>query len=511
MDWERVLDWFDNPILVKFARSRLRKEPLLTAIAVVQVLCLCIAWGGYQLGTFSSGGAFATLYALQLIILVLMGSAQVGTSVGGARASGILDFHRASPLSPAELTLGFFFGAPIREYVLFATTLPYTALCLAFGAPSFRGLVQLMILMCAVAWLFHGLALLNGLVAKPKAASRGVVGLVVILVIFGGNLLFGLSRAATLVDYDQRFSFYGISLPWLAFVIIYVSAVLFFIYLACLRKMTSERIHALSKPQALAAMATLSVLLLGGIWGQDADDGLELTVLYLLVITPIVLLPMVTPTQAEYTKGLWRARKQGRSHLPPWDDLALNRVFLLIACTILLVTATAAWHSGLVSASATGRVVSGAFALAIANDVLVVAYFGLAMQYFLLRFGGRGVMYFALFLFLAWIIPLVAGTILMMASPYAGTGESPAQLVFSASPIAGLGFSAVGSENQSFLRALQGMSITPALFYTFIFNTLLVSARRLHHRAFENASGNLQRSDPPLEASRAMAIERPIP
>jgi hypothetical protein len=43
MDWQRVLDWFDNPILVKHTRSRLRKQPLLTAIVVVQVLCLCIA------------------------------------------------------------------------------------------------------------------------------------------------------------------------------------------------------------------------------------------------------------------------------------------------------------------------------------------------------------------------------------------------------------------------------------------------------------------------------------
>ena len=53
MNWERIRDWFDNPILVKHVRSRLRKQPLLTAIVVVQVLCLCIAWAGYQLGTLS--------------------------------------------------------------------------------------------------------------------------------------------------------------------------------------------------------------------------------------------------------------------------------------------------------------------------------------------------------------------------------------------------------------------------------------------------------------------------
>jgi hypothetical protein len=446
-----------------------------------------------------------------MVILVIMGSAQVGTATSGARASGILDYHRVSPLSAAELTLGFFFGAPVREYVLFATTLPYSAFCLAFGTPSFHGFVQLMILLFAIAWLFHGLALLNGLVSKPKTASRGVVGLVVLLVIFGSNVMFGLTRAARLVDYDLHLSFYGISLPWLAFVIIYIAAVLFFIYLACLRKMTSERIHALSKPQALAAIATLSFLLLGGVWGHDSDGTLELIALYLLVITPVVLLPMVTPTQAEYTKGLRRAQKQGRSHLPPWDDLALNRVFLLLACAILLVTATVAWTGRPAPTTGFAAVMATAFPLAIANGVLVVAYFGLAMQYFLLRFGGRGVMYFGLFLFLTWIIPLVAGTILMMASNYAPPHNSPAQLIFSASPIAGLGLSTVGSDNESFLKALQGVSITPALLFTFVFNTLLTSARRLHHRAFQNAATNPESSNRPVAAYGVMPLESPTP
>ena len=81
----------------------------------------------------------AWLLALQAVILVVMGASQVGSSVGAARASGILDFHRVSPLTPAELTLGFFFGAPVREYVLFACTLPLSVLCLALGPRARTG------------------------------------------------------------------------------------------------------------------------------------------------------------------------------------------------------------------------------------------------------------------------------------------------------------------------------------------------------------------------------------
>ena len=84
-------------------------------------------------------------------------------------------------------------------------------------------------------------------------------------------------------------------------------------------------------------MLTLSILLVGGIWKQESYDVLQVVALYFLVATSIFTVVMVTPTQAEYIKGLLRARKQGQSHLPFWDDLSLNRVFLAILCAILLV------------------------------------------------------------------------------------------------------------------------------------------------------------------------------
>ena len=60
--------------------------------------------------------------------------------MGKARESGILDFHRVSPMAPAAVVLGFFFGAPIREYLLFAATLPFSMICVYKGpAEPLRG------------------------------------------------------------------------------------------------------------------------------------------------------------------------------------------------------------------------------------------------------------------------------------------------------------------------------------------------------------------------------------
>ncbi len=58
---------------------------------------------------------------------------------------------RLSPVSRRVMLSLFFFGAPIREYLLLATTLPYSALCAGFGAPSAHGLIQLLIALIATA------------------------------------------------------------------------------------------------------------------------------------------------------------------------------------------------------------------------------------------------------------------------------------------------------------------------------------------------------------------------
>ena len=58
------------------------------------------------------------------------------------------------------------------------------------------------------------------------------------------------------------------------------------------------------------------------------------TVLYLLVIIGILLTITVTPTQAEYYKGLWRAVKQGSARPSFWDDLSPNRPFLTVVCAL---------------------------------------------------------------------------------------------------------------------------------------------------------------------------------
>jgi hypothetical protein len=484
IDWDRIRNHLENPILVKHLRSRLRKEPLIASIVVVMVLCVCIVWASHQVVSFPARYATGVLFTLQVIILAIMGTAQVTSSISGARASGILDFHRVSPLSPSELTLGYFFGAPIREYLLFGCTLPFSALFMLAGSLSLRGFTQLMIVLITTTWILHGLSLLSGLISNVKLnSSVGGTGAVVLVFFFGGPLIAGGIFSSQFVDRADRLTLYGISLPWLAVVLVYEVAVLYFVFLATRRRMESERIHPLSKPQAIAALATLAVLALGGIWGLDEFDLVAIGLLYVLVVIAILLIMMVTPNRAEYLKGLRRARKQGRTRLPAWDDLALNRLFLVIACAIVLASATLAWNGAGNSGMARQAQLSRAFPLAIAVAVLTIAYFGLALQFFSLWIRVRGTIFLGLFLFMTWLVPLLAGGIVALAAPLSPGHES--QVVLSLSPWVGLAMVAAqdGTIPESYRTAIQASAITPALLFAFVFNGLYNVARRRVHDA----------------------------
>jgi hypothetical protein len=475
--WDRIRGWLENPILVKHLRSRLRKQSVFSSLAVVVLLNLCLAYAGYALGWYQSGAAAAWILGMQVVILAIMGSGQVNASVGGARVSGILDFHRVSPLTPAELTLGFFFGAPIREYVLFAATLPFTALCMGFGVPSFRGFVQLMIFVITTSWTLHAFVLLSALTSRAKTPSGGVVGILVFLMYIVFGVFMGPMSSVNLFEGERRLDFFGISLPWLPVLLLYQLPILFFLLLACTRKMESQRLHPLSKPQAIAAMVTFAALVLGGIWRREDYERYALAALYLLAIPAILLTLMITPSQAEYAKGLFRARKHGRTRLPWWDDLSVNWLGLVILATVVLVAGTLAGSvaAGPSEGWANGRP-SGPYPLALAAAVLTVAYFGLALQYFQLRHGGRSITYFGLFLFVVWLLPLLAGSIQSMASATSRSGHE-VYPIFALSPVAGIGMiDVIGDEDVAY--TVQAAAMTPILLFTFVFNYLLIGARR---------------------------------
>ncbi len=469
--------FFSNPILVKHARSRLRPQSAFSALAVVIMLNLCLAFAGYQLDWYQHGYVAGGIMAMQIVILGIMGSAQVNAAVNGARASGVLDFHRVTPMSPRELMFGFFLGAPIREYALFASTIPFTIFCMAFGIPTFRGIVQLMLLVLISAWILHAISMISALISNSKNPSGNALGMIVFLLFFFAYIVLGATQSVYAVESEYRLRFFGIPLPWLPVILLYEVPMLFFLLLAATRKIESQRLHSLSKPQAIAAMLTFAMLTLGGIWRQENYQYFQIASLYLLVVPALLLGTMIVPSQAEYIKGLHRAQKQGQPRLPWWNDLSVSVPGLMILPAIVLVAGT------VVDTIATGTPdpqfgapgSSNAYSLALAAAVLTVAYHAFGLQYYHLRFGRRAPVYFSLFLFVAWLLPILGGWILA-ASETGQNSERMAAPIFALSPVAGIGM--IYAIQREFAFPVQAAALTSILLFAFGFAHLLVGARR---------------------------------
>jgi hypothetical protein len=496
----RLTAWLDNPIVVKHVRSRLRIQPLAASCVVLLVLCICLMWAAKVLDWFRGGYAFGYLLALQTIVLLVMGSVQVGQAVAGARASGILDFHRVSPLSALSLTLGFFFGAPIREYILFAATLPFSIFCVAMGPPRFGGFLQLMLALVVTAWCFHIVSLLMGLVVKnPKAASQGAVAVVLIGVIAASGLFAAMQSVGALVDSSPAWPLFEFNLPWVLVLLLYEFPVLIFALIASHRKMGSERAHIFSKPDAIAALLTLALLLNGMVWQQGGADHLPLVlaVLYALAGVGILLGATVTPSAGEYARGLRRATRLGRISVGLFDDLALNRATVGLLCGIVLIGTSVARTVLETPSARFERTLDYDLSLPIAVGVLTVAYTVLALQYFTLAFPRRGILYFGLFLFLTWAAPLMAGSIVLSGSTARGFADRPiGQLLMGVSPITGIAW-ASGFPEDALVAVARAGAISPALVFLFLFNTLVTRARRKIDR---QVRGDLAKRASPLDA-----------
>ena len=231
--------FFDNPILMKHVRSRLRPAEALPWAAVVLVLSACVAWASVQVDWIGSSAAVMMLLGMQMVILAVGGAKQINTSFGGVRETGLLDFHRVSPLPPSAVALGFFLGAPVREYALAAVTLPFALFCsVALDTfDTWKGiawLLQTEVAVVMTSWLVHAVTMLACLTRKTGRGSiLGTVGLLIVLLFLGYMGSFGLYFGARwLLEENPGLNFLGRKIPWLPWLLIYELPALGFLGLA---------------------------------------------------------------------------------------------------------------------------------------------------------------------------------------------------------------------------------------------------------------------------------------
>ncbi|MGD0113183.1 MAG: hypothetical protein ABSD48_15095 [Armatimonadota bacterium] len=439
----------ENPVLVKHVRSRLRLQHLIPLIVIVIALCICISWAGIVSGRDRS--AVTSITVLQALILFLVGAAAVATAVSNARESGMLDFHRISPQQPAAITLGFLLGAPIREYVLFACTLPFSLLLAVGAGYSILGWLAVLTDLIVVSLLYYTIAILAGLALPRRTSSMMVVVLIVVVL----NLGWVLQIAGCLTIVPTVLSVFSdpkgpvpisttiLGYPVSAFLVslLHQVPVLVFLLLAAARKMRHELAYPLSKADAVMFYLVVALLLVAdarsgrldipaGLHDSSAELGIP-TLMYGLLTFGALLAALVTPNAGALARGIRHARKLGFSRVSSWGDHAAN----LTAVAVLALVFVGAGAAASALSRYTPWSMPGTSVVALIGACAVL-FWGLAKQSFDLAFRRNSTSYLMLLMFVCWVLPLILG---LLISAVSSGRDTMASHVLALSPLSSMG------------------------------------------------------------------------
>ncbi len=463
-----------NPIMRKCARSRLRLRHILSwgtiTVTITGFVFMLVYLTATERGiTDTASAAKATLLPviiIQSIIMMLLGTGSVAGGLARERESGLLDYHRMTPMSPTSKILGFLFGLPVREYFLFSLTLPFIGFAVVVGQFSLLTLLHFYTVFFTSVWVYHLTGLVAGMVSsKPRFASIVAQGLVVVLYLVLPQLAFvgltffefltirptlygmvmqelgaaqpGLDQAAAsafseLAQY-REVPFFNWRLHPTVFTLLVQGFLISAMWVIIYRKWCDQHRHPFSKVHALLCYGMTMFFLIGNLWPIVADEtiyakligrlGLRpdlvapLQILFLLLEILLVLcgfvcllmVHLVTPSQETMLKGWRRAHKYGRRRLPFNSDAASS---LPVTVAMILLT----FIGGLVLLRRTHQ--SERFfeqlppLLAASAPPVLFAAILLFVQALRERFGAR---IFSVGLFLLWMVPMFTCLVMFAA------------------------------------------------------------------------------------------------
>jgi len=453
----RDLNIFANPIFIKSCRARLRLRALITWCSITLIVSGLVFASVYLTTTarhladpaYAARATFVPIMWIQSIILMLLGTGSVASGLSIEREDGTLDYLRLTPMRPLPKILGYLFGLPVREYLMFLTTLPFTLFCVIKGGISILSVLQLYLVFITSVWLYHMTGMVAGMIAKkPRRAGWFarllVVGLYLVvpqmykfgfsflgyltfLPAFYGIMSGELGGVASETSMWRSVKFFTIALPPTLYSLAIQSGLLFTFYSVVRRKWLQQTLHAFSKGSALIFFAALQVLVLGSLWpfltgdrtvafaqmGSVPPEWVWFGVFYLFFFLSgsacLLLVSSITPTWDTFLGGVRRAKKLGHPRTPWLTDGASSRIPTLIISSI-----TAICYLGLVYL-ALPRDPSTQFSFAFGGHLLVVILMFVThqlLQSVIELWSTRGL---AALVGLLWMLPSAIAGILMSA------------------------------------------------------------------------------------------------
>lgn len=461
------MEFWNNPIFRRYCRSRLRPRGLAVSLLITLMLAAFLFFLSRSLAIHrahfelidAERAAIIPLLVLQALIVFVLGTAQVAGGMTAESDEGVIDYQRLIPMRPLAKVGGYLFGLPVREYVMFLTTLPFTAWCLWRGEVELKVWLPLYGVFLTSALTYHLTGLVTGTVVKnrrwaflisiglvfslytviPQMARFGLVFFkyLTITPVFDESLPGLLPRTlGTVVSIGKRLApevkFFNLNFPEGAFTVFCQGGlILTFLVMLCRRWRRTESL-LLGKLWATGFFIWMQVLLLGNalpmiktgnlfpsreISRRLLDVSLSkpipaeavgMSAVY-GVVTLSLLLAMarlITPPADLQIRGWRRARKEGRTRLRAFSDAATAFDWVIIMALAgglgWFIFSRALIESDWFDGEKVPWRVCGYFAVTLLAT-------GIGFQSLLEAKGGKAVMLAAI---LVGALPLMVGTIL---------------------------------------------------------------------------------------------------
>ncbi len=520
-----------NPVLRMQMRRRLRPRACIIWGLVTIIPCLFIFLNVYNsiqaFDEVNEGSrilafkaTFVPMLVVQGIILMFLGTGSVAGGIAEEKESGLLDYERLTPMSPAAKILGYLFGLPSREYLLCILTLPFTLISVIWGNISFLKVALLYTIFICAVLTYHLTAMVAGMLARrPRRASWFARILVVLLYVFLPNLsqmgltVFGhLTILPTFwgllqgelgqgMDFSpmlriwETVPFFSWELPPALFTLLLMGFLMVVFVFILLRKWHQDTNHSMTKWFSIGVFAVLQVLMVGSllphvrgnlgmgifieqisVFEKDRIAAILFIYLVLSLAATILLIHLVTPLLHTHVKGLRRVAKLGLPGIPfNWDASTS------LPCAMAFIVMTIAGYASLLAAG--GQ--AGGLENTMQGFVLPTIVFAALVFYIQATRTLWPTAGFFGFLALFWLVPQVTGLTL---SAFTGESEptmylglcSPIQAFFNVIALPLDVMKPYGSDEHSkTLPMLAGLSITLHGTLAVIFVLRASSKRRL--------------------------------
>ncbi len=453
---------FKNPIFIRFCRSELRVKRaifwylltlIITAFNVAVVYGPQIAQGRDSVD--AARGALLPILIIQGIIMLFLGTGSVASGITREKVDNVLNYQRLTPLPVRQKIIGYLFGLPVRNYVMFLITVPFLLFVLVVGRVPPSSIIPYYLVFFSSTLLYHFTGMVAGMISTkwrwsarismalifllyfvlPQFSHLGLVFLEFLTVrpvftehivpLIGASTDFKMEGIGLVFDRSVPFFTTEISGTLFSFVIQFCLIVLFSLIVA--RKWVADSIPAISKPLALVTFCVFVVMSLGNIWpnltrsqsalaifqsngvmaAEAAVIALPLVMALTTTLLLYVLMTSALPDPMQYRHGRIKADRLGLTHLSRWDDASSGYLFTSIAflvqsamLVIVFFTLDQAGYYEEVQGTP-----SQGFWLLLAMGLSLFYFMGIKENF------GSGKL--ALFVLLSWAVPILAAILIM--------------------------------------------------------------------------------------------------